>query len=127
MARDGPPGTCVPVEAVNSDGAYRRHPRVADSRLGQLPRCLRDDAGFPEFYGRNLDALIDCLTYRDEDDGMASITVQSGDVLTLQFGDASAFALRCPDQYAGLVQAAAFVNWRRIESGSRPIIALSFH
>ena len=82
--------------------------------------------GFPAFFGRNLDALIDCLTYRDEDDGMASITVESGDVLTLHFGDASAFALRCPDQYAGLEQAAAFVNWRRIESGSRPIIALSF-
>lgn len=39
--------------------------------------------GFHELYGRNLDALIDCLTYRDKDDGMASITVESGDVLTL--------------------------------------------
>ncbi len=83
--------------------------------------------GFPEFYGRNLDAWIDCLTYRDEDDGMASVTVEPGDVLTLQFGEASAFARRCPDQYAALVEAAAFVNWRRIETGLRPIIALSFH
>jgi hypothetical protein len=61
--------------------------------------------GFFEFYGRNINALIDCLTYRDEDDGMASVTVESDDLLTLQFGAASAFARRCPDQYTALVQA----------------------
>ena len=97
------------------------------SRLGQLPRRLRASAGFPGLYGRNLDAWIDCLTYRDEDDGMAFVTVGPSDVLTLQFGEASAFARRCPDQYAALVEAAALVNWRRIETGLRPIIALSFH
>lgn len=82
--------------------------------------------GFPEFYGRNMSAWIDCLTYRDEEDGMASVTVELGDVLTLQLDEGSAFATRCPDQYGAMMEAAAFVNWRRIESGSRPIIALSF-
>ena len=27
--------------------------------------------GFPDFYGRNMNAWIDCLTYADEDDGSA--------------------------------------------------------
>ena len=72
-------------------------------------------------------AWIDCLTYRDEKDGIASVTVGPGDVLTLQLDEGSAFASRCPEQYAAMIEAAAFVNWRRIEGGLRPILALSFH
>ena len=34
--------------------------------------------GFPDFYGRNMDAWIDCLTYADEDDGMRAITAAQG-------------------------------------------------
>lgn len=82
--------------------------------------------GFPSFYGRNMDAWIDCLTYRDEDDGMAAMVVPPGDVLTLQLDEGRAFAARCPEQYAGLIECSAFVNWRRIEAGGRPILALSF-
>ena len=82
--------------------------------------------GFPQFYGRNMDAWIDCLTYRDEDDGMATVVVAAGDVLTLQLDEGRAFAERCPEQYASLIACAAFVNWRRIEAGDRPILALSF-
>jgi hypothetical protein len=82
--------------------------------------------GFPDFYGRNMDAWIDCLTYRDEDDGMANVVVEQGDVLTLQLDEGRAFGARCPDLYASLIECAAFVNWRRIEVGERPILALSF-
>jgi hypothetical protein len=82
--------------------------------------------GFPDFYGRNMNAWIDCLTYRDEDDGMASVVVDAGDVLTLQLDDGRAFGARCPEQYAALIEGSAFVNWRRIELGDRPILALSF-
>jgi len=84
------------------------------------------ELGFPSFYGRNMNAWIDCLTYRDEDDGMASVVVPPGEVLTLQLDEGRAFAQRCPEQYAALVEGAAFVNWRRIEMGDRPIVALSF-
>jgi RNAse (barnase) inhibitor barstar len=82
--------------------------------------------GFPSFYGRNMDAWIDCLTTCDEDDAMASVVVEPGDVLTLQLDEGRAFAERCPDQYAALIECAAFVNWRRIEVGERSILALSF-
>ena len=82
--------------------------------------------GFPEFYGRNMDAWIDCLTYADEDDGMRTVVVPPGDVLTLQLVGVAEFADRCPEQYAAVVECSAFVNWRRIELGNRPIVALSF-
>jgi hypothetical protein len=58
--------------------------------------------------------------------GMASVVAPPGDVLTLQLDEGRAFARRCPEQYAALVECAAFVNWRRIEVGDRPIVALSF-
>lgn len=82
--------------------------------------------GFPDFYGRNMNAWIDCLTYADEDDGMRSFTVSPEDVLTLRLDDAGAFAARCPEQYDAVVECSAFVNWRRIEEGRRPILALAF-
>ena len=38
--------------------------------------------GFPSYYGRNMNAWVDCLTY--EDDGMTAIPVKPGEVLTRQ-------------------------------------------
>ena len=63
--------------------------------------------GFPSFYGRNMAARVDCLTYRDGADGMAAIVVPPGDVLTLQLDDGRVFAKRCPEQYAALIESAA--------------------
>jgi RNAse (barnase) inhibitor barstar len=80
--------------------------------------------GFPSFYGRNMDAWIDCLTY--EDDGLTAFPVPPGQVLTLELVDCRDFRARCPEIYAALVDCAAFVNWRRIEVGDRPILALSY-
>ena len=80
--------------------------------------------GFPNYYGRNMNAWVDCLTY--EDDGMNAFPVEPGDVLTLQLKDCKAFRARCPEIYEALVDSAAFVNWRRIELGDRPILALSY-
>ena len=54
------------------------------------------------------------------------VVVEPGDVITLQLDEGRAFAERCPDQYAALIECAAFVNWRRIEVGERSILALSF-
>lgn len=85
--------------------------------------------GFPGFYGRNMNAWIDCLTCADVDDGMVNVVVADGDVLTLQLDDVPSFAARCPEQYAAVVECAAFVNWRRLEREPRlrPILALAFY
>ena len=86
--------------------------------------------GFPSFYGRNMNAWVDCLTSADAlDDGMvaAEVVATDGDVLTLQLDDVAAFADRCPEQYEAVIECSSFVNWRRIEVGERPILALSFN
>jgi len=83
--------------------------------------------GFPDFYGKNMNAWVDCLTYLDEPgDGMSNVVLYQGDILTLQLDEARAFRARCPEQFDALVASAAFVNHRRIGLGLRPVIALSF-
>ena len=86
-----------------------------------------DVFGFPSFYGRNMDAWIDCMTDLDDPGtGMTAVSVQPGSLLTLQLEAVDAFADRCPEQFAALVECTAFVNWRRIEQGQAAVLALSY-
>jgi hypothetical protein len=83
--------------------------------------------GFPDFYGHNLNAWIDCMSSLDDPGaGMTSVHCDVGAVAALQLLHVDSFARRCPDQYAALVDCAAFVNWRRIEQGQSAVLALSF-
>jgi hypothetical protein len=84
--------------------------------------------GFPDFYGRNLDAWIDCMTFLDDPGAeMTTVHCVEGSVVTLELRNVDSFARRCPEQYAALVECAAFVNWRRIERGTGPVLAIAFH
>lgn len=81
--------------------------------------------GFPAFYGRNMEAWIDCMTDADDPDtGMVRAAVQSGQLMTLQIDDADDFAKRCPAQFNALIECTAFVNYRRIETGRKPFLSL---
>jgi hypothetical protein len=75
----------------------------------------REAFGFPEFYGRNMDAWIDCLTYLD--DGMSRFDLPKDETLTIAVRGAHAFAERCPELALALMSAVAFVNVRNIEAG----------
>jgi hypothetical protein len=84
--------------------------------------------GFPDFYGRNMNAWIDCMGDVDTPEtGMTSISVPPGGVLTLQLDRVDEFAARCPEQYAALIECAAFVNWRRSSQGAPAVLALSYY
>ena len=84
--------------------------------------------GFPGFYGRNMNAWNDCMTYLDEpDSGMTSVHVVPGDVVVLCLSVVGDFRKRCPEIYDVLVECSAFVNYRRIERGAPAILALSFY
>ena len=83
---------------------------------------------FPAFYGRNMNAWIDCMTYLDvPEDQLTGIHCEQGKVLTIELANVKQFRSRCPEQYSALIECAAFVNWRRIEEGQPSVLALSFH
>ena|ERR1035437_2422658 len=95
---------------------------------GSFHDHLSEMLGFPGFYGRNMDAWIDCMTSLDApDDGLSSIHVPVGDVLALCISEAGDFKKRCPEIYDALVKCSAFVNYRRIEKGEQAVLALSFY
>jgi hypothetical protein len=82
--------------------------------------------GFPPFYGQNMDAWVDCMDDVDVPDGMTSVRIARGEVLTLHCDDVTSFARRCPDQYLALLEGTAGVNFRRLERGREAVLALSF-
>lgn len=84
--------------------------------------------GFPPFYGRNMDAWIDCMTsLDDEEDGLSSVHVSPGGVMTIELADAGILKERHRELYEAIIECAAFVNWRRLERGLPTILALSFN
>jgi RNAse (barnase) inhibitor barstar len=84
--------------------------------------------GFPDFYGRNMDAWIDCMTSLDDPEaGMTSVHAAPNSVIVIQLEDVDEFATRCTELYDAVVEASAFVNWRRLERGDPAVLALSFN
>ncbi len=94
-----------------------------DSFHDVFSACL----GFPDFYGRNMNAWIDCMTSLDEpEDGMTSVHSPDGGVVVLALSDATDLSRRCPDIYEAIIESTAFVNYRKMEVGERPVLSLSF-
>lgn len=82
--------------------------------------------GFPPFYGRNMNAWVDCMSSLRSDDGLLSVRLPAGELLELEIGDTDSLRERVPDLIEGLVLATATVNQRFIENGEAPAIALIF-
>jgi Barstar (barnase inhibitor) len=100
--------------------------RITDG--GSFHTVFAEVFGFPDFYGRNMHAWIDCMGDVDTPEtGMTTLTVPPGRVLTLHLDGVDNFAARCPEQFAALVECAAFVNWRRSSQGGSAVLALSYY
>lgn len=89
---------------------------------------FKEALGFPDFYGNNMDAWIDCMTYLDDpDEGLSKINVHSGEILVLELNNVESFKQKCSEQYDSLISCIAFVNYRRIEQNREPILTFSFY
>ena len=82
--------------------------------------------GFPEFYGMNMNAWIDCLTYLDEGDGMSRFHLAPDETLKIQVSDTKSFNSRVPEIFDALVECSASVNQRHVEAGKSPLLSLVF-
>ena len=83
--------------------------------------------GFPEFYGRNMDAWIDCMVSVDDPaSGMTQPYIAPGGLMGLAIADVDDFSRRCPEQYKALVECVAFVNQDRVWKSQTPVLALIF-
>jgi RNAse (barnase) inhibitor barstar len=88
-------------------------------------KVFQSTLGFPSFYGNNMDAWIDCMTYINSPAAcMTKINVLPGQCIILRVDDVNGFSRRCPEQFRALIDCSALVNRRRIETGDEPVIAL---
>lgn len=80
--------------------------------------------GFPDFYGQNMSAWIDCMTSIDSpEDGMSTVHGTANDPVVIHIEDAASIPKSVID---ALNDCAAFVNWRRLESGMPAILAVAY-
>ncbi len=86
----------------------------------------KENFGFPDFYGMNMDAWIDCLTHLDEGDGMSRFSLAKGEILHIEVFDTEDFNFRLPQIVDALVECSAFVNRLYIDDGKSPALSLLF-
>ena len=75
-----------------------------------------------------MDAWIDCMTSLDSpSDGMTSIHAPVGGVVIIRIENAETLKAKAPDIWEAVNECTAFVNWRRMEIGEPPVLALSYY
>ena len=83
--------------------------------------------GFPEFYGRNLDAWIDCMEDLDKpENGMSTFTVKKGQMLVLHLTNVDELKTKAPDIYYTILECSAHINRSRMASSELPLLIVSF-
>ncbi|MEO6333470.1 MAG: barstar family protein [Pyrinomonadaceae bacterium] len=82
----------------------------------------KEEFCFPDFYGKNMNAWIDCLTYLRDGDGMSRFQVSDDEMLHIEITHTRRFLERVPEIFDALVECSASVNFRYAE----PVIALVF-
>ena len=80
--------------------------------------------GFPEFYGANMDAWIDCLTYLYDGDGMSRFVLQQGEQLRILVRRSAALRTCRPEILNALIECTEFTNQRYRDAGEPPALVL---
>jgi len=90
-------------------------------------RESRQKFGFPDFYGNNMDAWIDCLSsLREPDSGMTSFALASDEILRITVDHSAALRKKSPQILTALEECTAEVNTRYVEHGEKPALMLVF-
>jgi hypothetical protein len=78
--------------------------------------------GFPDFYGHNMDAWIDCLSCLDDPGAeMSSLTLAPGELLIIVVPDSAQLK---DEVFNALIDGTITVNSRFVERGKPPLLAL---
>ena len=80
--------------------------------------------GFPAFYGRNISAWIDCLSYLRDDEGMSSIRLKDDELLTIALSHSEQLQARFPELIEELQFCVAMINERYDDYGEKPALQL---
>lgn len=82
--------------------------------------------GFPAFYGNNLDAWVDCLSYLRDEDSMTKFRLKPNEILTIEITHSLKISEQVPGMLDELEMCVAFMNERYEEYGEPPALAMVF-
>lgn len=80
--------------------------------------------GFPDFYGMNMDAWIDCMS--DINGGMTKPILNTNEPICIELTETEDFNKRLPGVMDDLIECTAFVNQRFIQAKQDKFLVLKF-
>jgi len=80
--------------------------------------------GFPEFYGRNMDAWVDCLSYLRDDDGMCKFRLKPQERLQIEITGSADLHRRLPDLVEEIEFCCTAINDRCEDYEEAPVLEL---
>ncbi|AMP06919.1 barstar family protein [Collimonas pratensis] len=80
--------------------------------------------GFPEFYGRNMNAWIDCLSYLRDEDGMSKFRLKENEVLNIEVLHSEKLRQHAAEILEELEFCIAAINERYDDYGEKPALKL---
>nr|WP_294859435.1 barstar family protein [uncultured Fluviicola sp.] len=93
------------------------------TEISDLHDKLNEELGFPDFYGRNVNALIDCLqSMRFPEEGMSKVVLEKEEVLVLDLKNFSNAKMIIVNSLLVAVEA---VNQREIDRNRKHSIILA--
>lgn len=83
--------------------------------------------GFPDFYGRTMDAWVDCLSYLRDDDAMSAFRLKTDETLKIEVQDAALLRKHAPEILEEMTFCIGGINERYEDYGEKPALELILH
>jgi len=80
--------------------------------------------GFPGFYGRTMDAWVDCLSYLRDDDTMSVFRLKPDETLKIEVQDADLLRKHASDILEEMAFCIGGINERYEDYGEKPALEL---
>ncbi len=86
--------------------------------------ACKEAFGFPDFYGNNMDAWIDCLSYLRDDEGMTRYRLAPDEILEIEVSHSALLQQQAPEIAGALADCVEFINDRYADYGEKPALKL---
>jgi RNAse (barnase) inhibitor barstar len=86
--------------------------------------ACRTAFGFPEFYGGNMDAWVDCLSYLRDEEGMTKFRLHPDEKLQIVIDHADILQKNAPDLLEEVAFCIEGINERYADYGEKPALEL---
>jgi RNAse (barnase) inhibitor barstar len=80
--------------------------------------------GFPEFYGRNMNAWVDCLSYLRDEENMSKFHLAADEILQIDVENTDALRAQAPEILEDLIFCVSTINERYEDYGEKPALHL---